>query len=96
MQLPYIWTHPKYNHPVRRRTRLFAHDEYELCDDGDLARAAAAPPHAAAAALLTARSAAPQVKLGTSRPLSKFKSHIVDKILKKENGEDAPDPFPNA
>ena len=37
-----------------------------------------------------------QVKLRMSRPLSKFKSHIVDKILQRENGDDPPDPFPNA
>jgi len=46
VQMPYVWMHPKYNHPVRRRTRLFAHDEYELCNDGDLACTALTLPRA--------------------------------------------------
>ena len=72
VNIPYFWMHPKYNVPVRRKTRLMAHDEYELCADGDM------------------------VRLRTSRPLSKFKSHIVDSILQRADGTTPPNPFPNA
>merc|ERR1711920_491811 len=36
VQIPYFWRHPKYTTFIRRRTRLFAHDEYELCNVGDV------------------------------------------------------------
>jgi small subunit ribosomal protein S17 len=38
VNIPYFWFHPKYNIPVRRRTRLMAHDEYEMCAEGDMVR----------------------------------------------------------
>ena len=72
VSIPYFWRHPKYSQFIRRRTRLFAHDEYELCSVGDV------------------------VRLKQSRPLSKNKSHVVQAIVRREDGSPPPDPFPNA
>ncbi len=35
-----------------------------------------------------------QVQLRMSRPLSKNKSHVVEAIVKKEDGSEPPHPFP--
>ena len=35
VQIPWVWRHPKYQRLMTRRTRLFAHDEYQLCGVGD-------------------------------------------------------------
>ena len=35
-----------------------------------------------------------QVELRQSRPLSKKKSHVVQAIVKKEDGSEPPHPFP--
>jgi len=72
VQIPYFWRHPKYATFVRRRTKLFAHDEFEKCSIGDV------------------------VRLKQSRPLSKNKSHMVESIVRKEDGSAPPAPFPNA
>ncbi len=67
-----MYRHPRYDRMIKRRMKLHAHDEYELCSEGDI------------------------VQLKQSRQLSKMKSHIVARIVQKEDGSQPPDPFPNA
>ena len=34
--LPFVLRHEKYDRLVKKRTKLKAHDEYELCKEGDI------------------------------------------------------------
>jgi len=70
VDVPWYYQLPKHGFVVEKRMRIMAHDEYELCEQGDL------------------------VQLRMSRPLSKNKSHIVQAIVKKEDGSEPPHPFP--
>ena len=93
VRVPRWHRHTKLDLDVRRNTKHWAHDEYELCQVGDLVRspvlsAASAPP------VLRARRALAQVRLEECRALSKRKSHVVAEILKKEDGSEPPSPFP--
>ena len=36
VNIPWLYKHPKYERVVPRRTKLMAHDEYELCSVGDM------------------------------------------------------------
>ncbi|EOD06737.1 hypothetical protein EMIHUDRAFT_359397 [Emiliania huxleyi CCMP1516] len=38
VNIPWYWRHPKYQRIVLKRTRLFAHDEFDLCSVGDMVR----------------------------------------------------------
>ena len=44
VHLPYYYQHPKYPITVKRRTKLFAHDEFDLCRVGDRVRLAQSRP----------------------------------------------------
>mmetsp|Transcript_18173 Transcript_18173/g.37011 ORF Transcript_18173/g.37011 Transcript_18173/m.37011 type:complete len:104 (-) Transcript_18173:285-596(-) len=70
VDIPWYYRLPKHGHVVEKKMRIMAHDEYELCEQGDL------------------------VQLRMSRPLSKNKSHVVQSIVKKEDGSEPPHPFP--
>ena len=71
MQVPRFFRHPLTMRYVKRRTKIWAHDEFQLCSVGDM------------------------VRLRESRALSKKKAHVVDAILRKEDGSPPPDPFPS-
>jgi len=36
VNIPWLYKHPKYERVVTRRTKVMAHDEYELCSEGDM------------------------------------------------------------
>lgn len=38
VQIPRWFRHPKVNLDIKRRSKLWAHDEFELCDVGDMVR----------------------------------------------------------
>ena len=38
VNVPWLYKHPKYERIIRRHTKLMAHDEYELCAEGDMVR----------------------------------------------------------
>ena len=38
VRIPYWFRHPKVDKDVRRRTKIWAHDEFELCGVGDTVR----------------------------------------------------------
>lgn len=38
VHIPWYWRHPKYGRILLKRTKLFAHDEFDLCSVGDLVR----------------------------------------------------------
>ena len=44
VNIPWLYKHPKYERVVTRRTKVMAHDEYELCSEGDMVRASTHPP----------------------------------------------------
>ena len=43
VNIPWLYKHPKYERVVTRRTKVMAHDEYELCSEGDMVRASIQP-----------------------------------------------------
>ena len=157
MDVPWFYRMPKHGFIVEKKMRLMAHDEYELCEQGDLvtprpshshARSPCAQPRREAKRVDGAemrcvcerelprmrwsggeRGPAPrrthathrcttvatqqpsphvhvsqlraeceplraQVQLRMSRKLSKHKSHVVQAIVKKEDGSEPPDPYP--
>ena len=109
--MPRLFRDPKVGKDVRRRTKMWAHDEFNLCALGDIVRTKSARPSCTVArdrgAALRHARARPtcelcdravclqQVRLEPSRALSKKKAHIVAEIIHKENGSTPPTPFPS-
>ena len=100
VQIPYQLWDFKHQVQVRRNTKLWAHDEYELANEGDVVRCCPTSARAARKAqCVTGRARLPrrQVRLQESRPLSKNKAHYIDAIVKREDSSiSIPDPYPNA
>ena len=38
MQIPYFFRHPKVDKDTKRRSKIWAHDEYQKCEVGDRVR----------------------------------------------------------
>ena len=90
---------------MRRNSKIWAHDEYDLCKVGDMVRAhtrrllvrllrgpaRGSRTHAHVRALF---GCVRQVRIEPCRALSKRKSHVVAEIVKKEDGSEPPTHFP--
>ena len=104
VQVPRYHKDPKVAKDVKRRTKFWAHDEFNLCSVGDIVRHGlrarkGSLREASARRALTVRAhrspRGAQVRLEESRALSKRKAHLVAEIVKKEDGSPPPTPFPN-